>query len=139
MSYIDTSVLVAYYCPEPISSKAERLIIETDIPVISLLTEVEFASALSRKVRDGQIPEESSNKVINEFTLHLRHGLFKRLTIGPDCYNLAFKWLSANKTPLATLDSLHLAVASLNDLKIITADKQLSRAAHKLGIKYQLL
>jgi predicted nucleic acid-binding protein len=138
MIYIDTSVLVAYYCPEPISSKAEK-IIRADVPVISPLTEVEFASALAKKVREKQISVESSNKILNEFQSHLHQLLFKKITMDTDCYNLAFSLISGNNIPLATLGSLHLAVASLNNLKIITADKQLSRAARKLGIEYHLL
>ncbi|MGD9162786.1 MAG: type II toxin-antitoxin system VapC family toxin [Desulfobacteraceae bacterium] len=139
MLYIDTSVLVAYYCPESISLKAEKIIISTDMPVISPLTEVEFASALARKTREGQISVEASNKIINEFKSHIHQLLFKKVIIDTDCYNLAFNWLSGNDIPLATLDSLHLAAASLNNLKIVTADKQLSKAALKLCIECQLL
>lgn len=139
MLYIDTSVLVAYYCPESISSKAEKIIINAASPVISPLTEVEFTSALARKVREGQLSIESSNKIHNEFKSHIHQLLYKKIVIDTDCYNLAFSWLSGNDIPLATLDSLHLAAASLNNLKMITADKQLSEAARKLGIAYQLL
>lgn len=139
MLYIDTSVLVAYYCPESISLKAEKIIIKADVPVISPLTEVEFASALARKTREGQISSESSNKILNEFKSHIHQMLFKKIPIDAGCYNLAFNWLSGNSVPLATLDSLHLAAASLNNLKMITADKQLSKAARKFGIECQLL
>jgi hypothetical protein len=139
MIYIDTSVLVAYYCPESISAKAEKIIIKADVPVISPLSEVEFASALARKIREGQISIESSKKILNEFKSHTHQLLFKKVIIDTDCYNLAFSWLSGNDIPLATLDSLHLAAASLNNLKMVTADKQLSKAARKLGIECQYL
>jgi uncharacterized protein len=46
MVYIDTSVLVAYYCPEPLSEKAEKLLIRYLKPAISSLTEVGFFSAV---------------------------------------------------------------------------------------------
>jgi predicted nucleic acid-binding protein len=42
MSYIDTSVLVAYYCPEPISAKAEKVILRADPPAVSHLAENEI-------------------------------------------------------------------------------------------------
>ena len=139
MLYIDTSVLVAYYCPESISQKAEKIIINADAPVISPLTEVEFASALARKTREGMLSLESSNRILNEFKSHIHQLLFKKILIDTDCYNLAFNWLSGKNIPLATLDSLHLAAASLNNLKMVTADKQLSTAARKLGIECQLV
>ena len=41
--YIDTSVLGAYYCPEPSSATAENALRQIAVPVISTLTEVEFA------------------------------------------------------------------------------------------------
>ncbi len=54
MAYIDTSVLVAYYCPEPLSDQVEAILLNTERPAISQLTEVEFISALTRKIR-GQM------------------------------------------------------------------------------------
>lgn len=51
MVYVDTSVLVAYYCPEPLSVAVQQFLIEQPKPAISSLTEVELFSALARKVR----------------------------------------------------------------------------------------
>jgi predicted nucleic acid-binding protein len=45
MAYIDTSVLVAYYCPEPLSRAAEKSIRSAASPAISPLVEVELCSA----------------------------------------------------------------------------------------------
>ena len=139
MIYVDTSVLVAYYCPEPISSKAEKAITETDSPTISPLSEVEFASAVAKKVREKMISKISANRIFNEFQSHLHQLLFKRIPIEVDHFGLAFNWLARLEIPLGTLDALHLAAASKNNLKIVTADRQLSRAAGKLGIQYRLL
>jgi hypothetical protein len=50
-TYIDTSVLGAYYCPEPLSMNAETASRRIKIPVISVLSEVEFTSLISRKRR----------------------------------------------------------------------------------------
>jgi uncharacterized protein len=55
MLYLDTSVIVAYYCPEPLSEKAEALITAHAQPALSTLTEVEVFSAISRKIREGSI------------------------------------------------------------------------------------
>jgi predicted nucleic acid-binding protein len=75
MYYLDTSVLVAYYCPEPISETAEMLILRSERPCISSLTEVEFASALSRKVREMNLSPEDGNKIFNQFQSHLEQSL----------------------------------------------------------------
>ncbi len=49
--YIYTSVLGAYYCPVSLSDAAEAAPRQIKNPVISLLSEVEFCSLLSRKPR----------------------------------------------------------------------------------------
>ncbi|NWF56378.1 MAG: PIN domain-containing protein [Syntrophaceae bacterium] len=42
MVYVDTSVIVAYYCPEPLSEAAEAFLTAHSRPAISSLTELEF-------------------------------------------------------------------------------------------------
>ena len=51
--YIDTSVLVAYYCPETISDRVESMLLDMEKTAISPLTEVELVSALSGKSDKG--------------------------------------------------------------------------------------
>jgi predicted nucleic acid-binding protein len=50
MVYLDTSILVAYYYPEPISALVEKFVRALSRPRICMLTEVEFAFALAKKV-----------------------------------------------------------------------------------------
>lgn len=47
--YIDTSALVPYYCPEPLSRAAEGALRSDPRPSVSDLVEVEFFSALSQR------------------------------------------------------------------------------------------
>jgi len=139
MVYIDTSVLVSYYCPEPLSEAAERIILRSDKPSLSALTEVELASALSRKMREKEISQVDANRVITKFQSHLDQFLFKRIPLEREHYSLAFNWLIQLSIPLKTLDALHLAVAAGNNLQVITADRQLARSAQKLGLANKLL
>ena len=64
MGYFDTSVLVAYYCPEPLSRTAEREIRSSTTAAISLLTEVEFTSALALKTRRGELAVASARSIL---------------------------------------------------------------------------
>ncbi len=139
MVYIDTSVLVSYYCPEPLSEAAEKIILRSDQPSLSALTEVELASALARKMREKEISRPDANRVITEFQSHLNQFLFKRIPVEREHYSLAFSWLIQLSIPLKTLDALHLAVAAVNNLQVITADRQLASSARKLGLAYKLL
>ena len=67
--YVDTSVLAAYYRPKPLSLAAERALRNLSSPMISDLTLVEFASAISRKVREKTLLA----KVPQELWLNSRH------------------------------------------------------------------
>ncbi len=69
MVYIDTSVLVAYYCPEAMSNQVENILVNTDRPAISQLTEVELASALARKIRERTLAREDGNEIL-ELWMH---------------------------------------------------------------------
>ena len=139
MAYLDTSVLVAYYCPEALSEAAEKMILDDRQPAVSALTEVELVSALARKVRERELSRENANHVLTEFQSHLNQFLFKRILIERDHYSVAFNWLAQFAVPLRTLDALHVAIAAQNNLELITADQRLLQSARKLGVHTRLL
>ncbi len=139
MKYIDTSVLVACYCPERLSAAANAALAALRQRNISGLTEVEFCSALSQKVRAGELSRAAAGKISGEFESHMRAGLFQVLDIGVAEYGLARGWLARFSTPLRALDALHLAAAFANSLELLTADKPLYAAGTALGVKCDLL
>jgi predicted nucleic acid-binding protein len=139
MAYLDTSVLVAYYCPEALSEAAEKMILADGQPAVSALTEVELVSALARKIRERELSQENANHVLTEFQSHLNQFLFKRILLERDHYSVAFNWLAQFAVHLRTLDALHLAVAAQNNLELVTADQQLLQSARKLGVRARLL
>ena len=57
----------------------------------------------------------------------------------PAHYQLAREWISRFQTPLRTLDALHLACASSNELCLVTADDGLAESAEALGLEWRLL
>ncbi|MGA1839546.1 MAG: type II toxin-antitoxin system VapC family toxin [bacterium] len=134
MYYVDTSVLAAYYCPEPLSEKVEEYILGNDQPVISNLVEVELCSAISRKVREGGIKKNDAVQIIKKFLSHLDEGFYIKLPIESNHYRLAREWIRQFNTALSTLDALHLAAAFSKGLRIITADRSLSKPAEILSI-----
>jgi len=139
MYYIDTSVLAAYYCPEPLSEKAEHYLLSERRPAISQLTEVELTSAVSRKIREKSVSEGDGLKILNQFQSHIDASMYTYLILDSRHYRLTSSWISRFSTPLRTLDALHLAVSSSADLELITADKGLAESAEKLGIEAKLI
>jgi predicted nucleic acid-binding protein len=139
MAYIDTSILVAYYCPEILSDQVETILRNTSNPAISHLTEVEFASALAKKIREKNLANADSMKIFSLFQSHIHHKHYSQLLIEPKHYSTARDWISQFNTPLRTLDALHLSIAVTNNKSIITADQQLAESAEILGIEVNLI
>ena len=80
MLYLDTSVVAAYYCPEPLSEQVEKFLIsEKEQVAISHLTEVELYSAISRKIRENNLDTYHGKKIIKQFENHAREAYFCRL------------------------------------------------------------
>lgn len=137
--YVDTSVLGAYYCPEALSAVAQKALCETDHPVISLLTEVEFFSLVARKNRTRDFGEAKARKILMEFQAHVDEGYYQKLLPGPEHYLRARDMIAALKTNLRTLDAIHLALAHLNKLPLLTADHVMASAAQRFHVHTVLI
>jgi len=135
MYYIDTSVLAAYYCPEILSEKVQAFLTAQIHPAISSLTDVELCSAISKKVRMGELSHADGNRIISKFQSHLSANFFRVIHIESEHWRIARGWLSLFHTPLRTLDALQLAVSSSEQLIIIAADRQLLDSAKTLGVR----
>ena len=128
-AYIDTSVLGAYYCPEPLSEVAERALRRVKAPVISVLSEVEFASLISRKQRLRELTPRQAAQINSLFAVHVAEGFYRRIDVTSDHFALARRLVGLTTSALSTLDALHLAIAMNASLDLITADSGLARAA----------
>ena len=135
MAYIDTSALVTYYCPEPMSDKIERAVLSIVQPHISYLTDVEIASAIARKVRCQEITPTDGHQILNLYQNHVDKRFYRWLPLDLKNFQVARSWISQFKIALRTLDALHLAIAAANDLPILSLDKQLLEAAEYFGIQ----
>lgn len=138
MAYVDTSVLVAYYCPEQGSEAAQRVLREGQRE-ISALVEVEFSSAIATKVRTGEMPESEADQVVAMFEQHVAAGAYHMLPIHVKQFSLACQWIGRRAVPLRTLDALHLAIAASESVLLLTADAVLARAAECFGVDCQLV
>lgn len=139
MIYLDTSVVIPFYLPEVLSETVEQLFRTEPELAISQLVEVEFFSAISRRLRMAEINPEQTRQIATLFQNHLEDGFYTRFAVEPIHYNRARNWISQFNTALRTLDALHLAIAASNNLPLITADEGLAQAADALGVAYQLL
>ncbi|MGH9452458.1 MAG: type II toxin-antitoxin system VapC family toxin [Terriglobia bacterium] len=139
MIYVDTSVLAAYYCPEPLSVRAERALHEAGERAISWLVEVEFVSALARKVRTRELRPADAHRILAVFQSHLEQGIYNRLALNSAHFVKAREWLATFTIPLQALDALHVAVAAIENCSFLTADTALAKACAKAGVTARLI
>lgn len=138
--YLDTSIVVPLYCPEVFSEPVTVFLREDESALfISQLVELEFMSALSKKVRLGQLSLESANDAAASFQSDIQLGRYTSLVVKPEYYQLAKRWISQFNLPLRTLDGLHLAIVQAHGLCLITADTGLARSAQTCHVPVQLI
>lgn len=139
MVYVDTSVLVAYYTPEPLSEKVETFLTAHEKPIISALTEIELFSAVSKKVRAKEMKRKDAGRVVARFLADKENGYYTCLHLEASHYRLARDWIGMFILPLRTLDVLHLAISSSEGLDIVTTDPGLFKSAKALSLNAILI
>ena len=130
-AYVDTSILGAYYCPEPLSAAAERALRQFKTPVISVLSEVEFCSLISKKHRLDELRERQAKAILDLFSNHVAEGFYRRITLNTEHFIKARLLLASLDSSLRTLDALHLAAALAEGLTLLTADREFARAGKR--------
>ena len=145
-AYWDTSVVLALYVPEKISTRVAELAALEQGPIhSSSILEYEMTFAVHAKEARGEIPRGSSGRVLSRFQSDLQQGRFTLLPLGIDIKTRTRE--IAARTPqakppvfLRTLDGIHIATAiELGFARLITADKKLAEAALRLGLKTNFL
>ncbi len=136
--FVDTSALVKFYYPEPDSDRVEALLLRAERLYITNLTVVEMASALSKKVRMGDLKKEQETVAWNTFLDDLQTGQVEVVTLNDRDYLKAADLIRelGGKYGIKTLDSLQLSAAhSLHHAEFLCSDKTLTKTAVKIGLK----
>ena len=137
--YIDTSLLAAYYAPEPLSSTVQRRMESASSVAIGWLVRPEMASAMAKKRRRGELSAVQATRLLDRFDEHVGSGLYRLLPIRSDDHDRAYSWIRREALNLPTLDALHLAVASRESLHVMTADRGMAEAASALELACELV
>ena len=137
--YIDTSVLAAYYCPEEMSDQAEKILLTIQNPIISLLTEVELFSAISKKNRKKEISLKNAQQIIATYKAHLKDEYYQKIMIKSEHYLCAQDLLASFNYSLHSLDAIHLSIATSENILFLTADQNLAKIAKKIQTDCLLL
>lgn len=138
-AYFDTRALVPVYVPEPLTAHALRRWRDDPEIVVSRLTELEFYSALARKLRRGDMQHPLILQIANTFARHLRSGLYTSLQITNGVFTVARDFLQTFSTAIRTLDAIHVACCASLQVTVVTADSSLAERAAYCDIDHELL
>lgn len=138
--YLDTSLLVAALTHEAETERMQAWLAAQapeDLAISDWVT-TEFSSALSIKLRTGQLNKTHRADALAMFT-RLSTDSFTVLTISPTQYRTAARFADQYTLGLRAGDALHLAVCADHGATLCTLDKRLSEAGPTLGVKTTLL
>lgn len=136
MVYVDTSVIVALLTVEPKTQSVTAWYAGlNDTPICSDWLLTEFSSALSIKLRTGQINEATAKRVRKEFAL-LADGGLRVVPVSRAAFAHAAEMVKLHDHGLRAGDSLHLAVAlELGASHMATLDGTLAANAKRQGME----
>jgi len=133
--YLDTSVLVTALTNERESGRIQRWL-ERQSPddiAISDWVATEFASALSLKLRTGQMDSLARQAASAAFA-ELRSVSFRSLTVEPRHFQIAAGFVERHTIGLRAADALHVAIAADHGAMLCTRDKTMASACASLGV-----
>ena len=140
MFYVDTSVLVSALTSETATARAQNFLSSADPEelAISAWVVTEFSSALSIKLRTGQIILEHRNTVLAGFR-RLVADTFEVLPVDAAGFTTAARFSDQYALGLRAGDALHLAIAAEHGATLVSLDKRLVEAGASLGAATLLL
>jgi predicted nucleic acid-binding protein len=135
MIYLDTSAAIPMFVPEPTSQAIDQWFETCHEPLASsdwILTE--FSSALSIKVRRGEINEKQATAAWASFDTFCGSGL-RLLPVTRRVFQQAARLARNIPSGLRSGDSLHLAMAlEVTATSIATVDNNLAKNAKANGL-----
>jgi predicted nucleic acid-binding protein len=133
--YFDASALIKRYVDEPEGAEVERLLADA-IPATSRLSEVEIASALIRRSREGDLSEVDRDRALAALAADL--AAMNVVELAPEVSALAIRLLGRHT--LRASDAVQLASSAYLQRKVgrkvelVAYDRRLAEAAAKEGL-----
>ena len=135
IAYADASLLVPLFVADRFAARAEAFL-QAHRPrlLVSDFGAAEFASAVSKKLRTGELAQDEAQAAFPAFDVWIaQHG--PRLEVIPSDVVVAESWLRRLDLGLRTPDALNIAVAQRHGAALATFDLRMAEAARALGLE----
>ena len=130
--YLDASVIVALFRPEPFSDRADRFIRDHATVVASDFTVAETASAVARWVRLREMTIDQARIVLTSLDAWLSRSA-QQVEVTSADIAAATAFLRRLDLPLRTPDAIHIAATQRLGATLVTFDRQMAANARALN------
>ncbi len=131
--YLDASVIVALLTNDPLTARADTFLrASTPVLVLSDFAAAEFASAVARRVRSGEIAVEDARAAFSALDTWAARTTQRVETTAADV-KAAEAALRRLDLTLRTPDALNIAIAQRAGATLATFDTKMADAARALG------
>jgi uncharacterized protein len=132
--YLDASVLVALFTKDDLTARADAFL-ESHVIVVTVsdFAAVEFASAIARRVRTGEMSADAAREVFSTFDAWTARPIQQVQAISADIASAA-RFLRRLELPLRAGDAMNIAIAQRVGADLLTFDRQMAVGAVALGV-----
>ena len=132
--YLDASVLVALLMVDALTARVDAFLrANTPVLIVSDFAATEFASAIARRVRTGDITADEARRGFSAFDVWTSRATLREETIAADV-RAAEAFLRRLDFGLRTADALNIAIAQRIQAALATFDQKMAASARVLGI-----
>ena len=135
-TFFDSSAFAKRYIAESGSDVVDAICLTTDQLALCVICVPEIISALNRSVREKVVSRYDYATVKARLLEDVRDAEIINLTDDVVSHSM----LIMEQNPIRAMDALHLAAAKAwNSDLFVSAEKEQTRAAHRIGLKHKLI